>query len=98
MAPYKGRVAIFTSFYSFQAYAPYCISLAQTLGVLSPRTESTLEYDLTRLVTRVAWPERPVVGVLASIPNVLGEPANPMMMQMGQRPPQGWWQCPPARP
>ncbi|MDQ1345284.1 MAG: hypothetical protein QG602_2329 [Verrucomicrobiota bacterium] len=35
MTPYKGRVAIFTSFYSFQAYAPYCISLAQTLGVLS---------------------------------------------------------------
>lgn len=33
--PYKGKLAIFTSFYSFQAYAPYVISLAQTLGVLS---------------------------------------------------------------
>ena len=67
-----------------------CGDREETLGVLSPRTESTLEYDLTRLVTRVAWPERPVVGVLTSLPDVVGGKANPMMMQMGQRPPQGW--------
>lgn len=35
MIPYSGKLAIFTSFNSFHAYAPYCISLAQTLGVLS---------------------------------------------------------------
>jgi len=67
-----------------------CGDREETLGVLSPRTESTLEYDLTRLVTRVAWPERPVVGVMTSLPDVLGGRMNPMMMQMGQRPPQGW--------
>ncbi len=67
-----------------------CGDREETLGVLSPRTESTLEYDLTRLVTRVAWPERPVVGVMTSLPDVLGGKMNPMMMQMGQRPPQGW--------
>ena len=68
-----------------------CGDREQTLGVLSPRTESTLEYDLTRLVTRVAWPERPVVGVMTSLPDVVGGgEMNPMMMQMGQRPPQGW--------
>ncbi len=67
-----------------------CGDREETLGVLSPRTETTLEYDLTRLVTRVAWPERPVVGVLTSLPDVVGAKANPMMMQMGQRPPQGW--------
>jgi len=67
-----------------------CGDREETLGVLSPRTESTLEYDLTRLVTRVAWPERPVVGVMTSLPDVVGGKANPMMMQMGQRPPQGW--------
>lgn len=33
--PYDGKLAIFTSFYSHYAYAPYVISLAQTLGVLS---------------------------------------------------------------
>ena len=67
-----------------------CGDREETLGVLSPRTESTLEYDLTRLVTRVAWPERPVVGVMTSLPDVMGGQMNPMMMQMGQRPPQGW--------
>lgn len=35
MIPYTGKLAIFTSFYSHYAYAPYVISLAQTLGVLS---------------------------------------------------------------
>jgi len=67
-----------------------CGDHEETLGVLSRRTESTLEYDITRLVTRVAWPERPVVGVMTSLPDVLGGQMNPMMMQMGQRPPRGW--------
>ena len=68
-----------------------CGDNEQTLGTLSPRTESTLEYDITRLVTRVAWPERPVVGVMTSLPDVMGGgQMNPMMMQMGQRPPEGW--------
>ena len=67
-----------------------CGDREETLGVLTPRTESTLEYDITRLVTRVAWPERPVVGVMTSLDGVLGEPSNPMMMQMGRRPARGW--------
>ena len=67
-----------------------CGDREETLGVLSPRTEATLEYDLTRLVTRVAWPDRPVIGVMTSLNDVLGGQMNPMMMQMGQRPPQGW--------
>ena len=67
-----------------------CGDREETLGVLSPRTESTLEYDITRLVTRVAWPERPVVGVMTSLSGVLGEPQNPMMAQMGRRPQRGW--------
>lgn len=33
--PYTGRLAIFTSFYSHIAYAPYILSLAPTLGALS---------------------------------------------------------------
>ena len=67
-----------------------CGDNEQTLGTLSPRTESTLEYDITRLVTRVAWPERPVIGVMTSLGDVLGGQMNPMMMQMGRQPPQGW--------
>ena len=67
-----------------------CGDNEETLAQLSPRTESTLEYDVTRLVTRVAWPEKPVVGVMTSLPDVMGGQMNPMMMQMGQRPPEGW--------
>ena len=67
-----------------------CGDHEETLGVVSPKTESTLEYDITRLVTRVAWPERPVIGVMTSLSDVLGGQMNPMMMQMGQRPQQGW--------
>ena len=67
-----------------------CGDSEEAIGTLSPRTETTLEYDLTRLVTRVAWPERPVVGVMTSLSDVIGGRPNPMMMQMGQRPPEGW--------
>lgn len=67
-----------------------CGDAEEVLPMLSPRTEATLEYDLTRLVTRVAWPERPVIGVMSPLPDVLGGEANPMAMQMGQRPNPGW--------
>ena len=66
-----------------------CGDNEQTLAALSPRTEATLEYDLTRLVTRVAWPERPVVGLMTSLQGVLGQQMNQMMMQ-GMRPQPGW--------
>jgi ABC-type uncharacterized transport system involved in gliding motility auxiliary subunit len=63
----------------------------QAIPGLNPRTEATLEYDLTRLITRVAWPEKPVLGVLSSL-SVLGEAQNPMMMMQRRRQPQnqGW--------
>jgi ABC-type uncharacterized transport system involved in gliding motility auxiliary subunit len=62
----------------------------QVLPGFNPRTEATLEYDITRLITRVAWPEKPVIGVLSSL-SVLGAPQNPMMMmQRRQQPDQGW--------
>ena len=59
-----------------------CEGREETIAGFSPRTEPTLEYDITRCITRVAWPERPVVGILSGIPGVLGEQMNPMMMQM----------------
>ncbi len=67
-----------------------CGDNEQTLAALSPRTEATLEYDLTRLVTRVAWPERPVVGLMTSLQGVLGQQMNQMMMMQGMRPQPGW--------
>jgi len=62
----------------------------QVIPGFNPRTETTLEYDITRLITRVAWPEKPVLGVMSSL-SVLGAPQNPMMMmQRRQQPDQGW--------
>ena len=67
-----------------------CGDREETLAAISPRTESTLEYDVTRLVTRVAWPERPVVGLMTSLKGVLGQQPNQMMMMQGMRPQPGW--------
>ena len=67
-----------------------CGDRDEALGVVLPQTQATLEYDLTRLITRVSWPERPTIGVMTSIDGVLGGGMDPMMMQMGRRPPQGW--------
>ena len=67
-----------------------CGTQEQTIPGFDPRMESTLENEITRHITRVAWPERPVVGVLSAIPGVLGEQPNPMMMQMRRRPSPGW--------
>ncbi|MGI5868245.1 MAG: Gldg family protein [Kiritimatiellia bacterium] len=67
-----------------------CGDAEATLPGFSPRFEQTLEYDITRLVARVAWPEKPVVGVLSPLP-VLGAPQNPMMMmQRRQQQDRGW--------
>lgn len=67
-----------------------CGETEQVLPGFNPRTEATLEYDITRLITRVAWPEKPVIGVLSSL-SVLGAPQNPMMMMQRRQPrDEGW--------
>jgi ABC-type uncharacterized transport system involved in gliding motility auxiliary subunit len=45
-----------------------------TIPALDPRTEGMLEYNITRLIYRVAHPEQPVVGVMSALP-VLGDSA-----------------------
>jgi len=55
----------------------------QAIAFLDPSREPMLEYDLSRAVSRVMKPERPVVGVMTPLP-LFGAPGNPMMMQMGQ--------------
>jgi ABC-type uncharacterized transport system involved in gliding motility auxiliary subunit len=61
----------------------------QTIGFLDPNRERLLEYDLSRAISRVVAPERPVVGIMTPLP-IFGMPANPMMMQMGQQPQEPW--------
>lgn len=66
-----------------------CGSEAQALPAISPRDDARLEYDVTRLVSRVAFPKKPVIGVLSTLP-VLGQPQNPMMMMQPQPRDEGW--------
>src|SRR6188768_2233037 len=61
----------------------------EVIPFCQPNREKLLEYDITRAITRVVNPEKPVIGVMSSLP-VFGGGANPMMMQMGQRPQPAW--------
>jgi ABC-type uncharacterized transport system involved in gliding motility auxiliary subunit len=61
----------------------------ETIPFCQPTRERLLEYDLTRAISRVVSPEKPVVGVMSALP-VFGGAANPMAMQMGQRPQPAW--------
>ncbi len=55
----------------------------EAIPFLDPTRERLLEYDLSRAITRVMEPEKPVVGVMSPLP-IFGKPANPMLAQMGQ--------------
>ncbi|HXT09984.1 MAG TPA: GldG family protein [Candidatus Angelobacter sp.] len=57
----------------------------EAIPFLSPDRERELEYDISRAISRVVTPEKPVVGVMSPLP-VFGEQPNPMMQQMGQQP------------
>jgi ABC-type uncharacterized transport system involved in gliding motility auxiliary subunit len=56
---------------------------------LSPERERLLEYDISRAITQVFTPEKPVVGIMSPLP-IFGMPANPMMARMGQQGEQPW--------
>ena len=71
--------------------APIYFGVAASIGdseaaipAFDPATENMLEYNITRLIHRVGHPEKPVLGVMSSLP-VLGD-AMPPMPGM---PPQG---------
>jgi ABC-type uncharacterized transport system involved in gliding motility auxiliary subunit len=55
---------------------------------LNPEDQERLEYDITRLIARVAKPKRPVVGLISSIPVMggFGMPFGPMA-----QPQRGWF-------
>lgn len=61
----------------------------EAIPFCQPTRERLLEYDLTRAITRVVTPTKPIVGVMSALP-VFGGGGNPMMMQMGQRPQPAW--------
>ncbi|HVV01684.1 MAG TPA: Gldg family protein [Verrucomicrobiae bacterium] len=62
----------------------------EALPFLDPSRERLLEYDISRAISRVATPEKPVVGIMTPLP-VFGAPANPMLARMGQGGGQNPW-------
>jgi ABC-type uncharacterized transport system involved in gliding motility auxiliary subunit len=73
----------------FLGIAVSSLDAKAALPFLSPDREKLLEYDISRSISRVAHPEKPVVGVMTSLP-MFGQPMNPMMMRMGQQPQEPW--------
>lgn len=55
----------------------------EAIPFLDPGRERLLEYDLSRAISRVVTPEKPVVGVMSPLP-VFGHPGNPMLARLGQ--------------
>jgi ABC-type uncharacterized transport system involved in gliding motility auxiliary subunit len=65
----------------FMGIAVSCLDTKTSLPFLTPDREKLLEYDLSRAISQVTVPEKPVVGVMSPLP-IFGM-MNPMMMQMG---------------
>jgi ABC-type uncharacterized transport system involved in gliding motility auxiliary subunit len=57
----------------------------EAIPFLSPERERLLEYDISRAIARVMTPDKPVVGVLSSLP-VMGTGAMMPMQQRGEPP------------
>jgi ABC-type uncharacterized transport system involved in gliding motility auxiliary subunit len=72
-------------------YLGLAVSLldAKQTVAFSPDRQRLLEYDISRAISRVVHPQKPVVGVMSSLP-VFGQQANPMMEQMGQQGAPPW--------
>lgn len=52
------------------------VDTLETIPYLSPDRESFLEYDLTKMIFKLANDERPLVGIISSLP-VAGGPGGP---------------------
>ncbi len=61
----------------------------EAIPFLAPNRERLLEYDITRAISRVVTPDKPVIGIMSPLP-VAGQQSNPMMMRMGQQGQPPW--------
>lgn len=55
----------------------------EAIAFLNPSRERLLEYDLSRAISRVMSPTKPVVGIMSPLP-FAGQQMNPMMARMGR--------------
>lgn len=58
---------------------------SETIPFIDPRSEELLEYNITRMIARVADPKKPVIGVMSSLP-VMGVRSFPYAMPGQPRP------------
>jgi ABC-type uncharacterized transport system involved in gliding motility auxiliary subunit len=66
----------------FGLVATNLVDEERSISFFQPDRERLLEYDLTRLIWELSNPQRPVVGVMTSLP-LNGDPRAMMMRQMG---------------
>ncbi len=59
------------------------------LPTILPQREKLLEYDISRAITQVMNPEKPVLGVLTTLP-MFGQQVPPMMRMRGQQGSDPW--------
>jgi len=66
---------------------------SETIPFFEPERQEFVEYDISRLISSAAQPEKRTIGVLSSIP-VMGDEMSPYMMQMlrvqGREPQEPW--------
>ena len=68
-----------------------CGDAEETIPALDPRAQPLLEYNITRLISRLGSPDKPVIGVMSSLP-VMGSKAPPFAMPgQPQPPPKKAW-------
>jgi len=69
----------------FGLYATNSVDDQEAIPFFDPRREGFLEYDISKLIYRLAHPEKPVVGILTGLP-MDGGPPNPFGGGAGQPP------------
>jgi len=57
----------------------------EAIAFLTPERERLLEYDISRAIARVMTPEKPVIGVMSSLP-IMGMGAMMPMQEQGEPP------------
>jgi ABC-type uncharacterized transport system involved in gliding motility auxiliary subunit len=65
-----------------------CLDRTATIPFIDPNQETMLEYQLSRAISEVARPDKPLIGLMAGLP-IAGE-QNPMMMMQGQQGSPPW--------
>lgn len=66
-----------------------CLDQKVAIPYLPPEREQLLEYDIARAIARVINPDRPVIGVMSSLP-VFGQQGSPFMPRPGQQRQDPW--------